>query len=102
MAACIHSDFLTAEHGATFEHGNLPKGVCPLGMLSHTFIHALGLERAQRAYLQNCQMNAAAALAIGLVHEVSVGVYRAQQRAREVAGEPCLELPSGEVRLKAQ
>ena len=35
-AACLSCDYVVAEASATFEHGNLVRGVCPLGGYSRT------------------------------------------------------------------
>ena len=60
VAGCLHVDYLAADHASTFEHGNLVRGVCVLGMLSQTFAIALG-PRAQHVYLKNARLGAAAA-----------------------------------------
>jgi len=66
----MHADFVVAEAGSTFEHGNLPRGVCPLGMLSRTFAAAVGRSVALDIYLRDSKLDAPTALAAGLVHEV--------------------------------
>ena len=57
VAGCLHVDYLVADHASTFEHGNLVRGVCPLGMLSQTFPAALALH-AQHVYLRNARVDA--------------------------------------------
>ena len=85
IAACLQTDYVVAAEGATFEHGNLVRGLCPLGQLSQTFVHAVGRLGALEAYLQNVTIGATLALAAGLVHEVRVSGMAARQRSREVA-----------------
>jgi enoyl-CoA hydratase/carnithine racemase len=77
----LHVDYLAADHASTFEHGNLVRGVCVLGMLSQTFAIALG-PHAQPVYLQNARLDAVTAHAAGLVHHLCVGVTATQRKAR--------------------
>ena len=71
IAACLNCDYIVAEGFATFEHGNLVRGVCPLGGLSRTLPHAAGVTRALAMYLGNDTLSAAEARTAGIVHEVS-------------------------------
>ena len=71
IAACLNCDYIVAEGFATFEHGNLVRGVCPLGGLSRTLPHVAGVARALSMYLGNGTLNAAEARGSGIVHEVS-------------------------------
>ena len=84
VAGCLHVDHLTADSASTFEHGNLVRGVCVLGMLSQTFVASLGVH-AHHVYLQNSKLDAATANAAGLVQELRVGVHATQMRAQAVA-----------------
>ena len=84
IAACLHADYITADCRSMFEHGNLVRGVCVLGMLSQTFTLALGTH-AQHIYLQNSQLDAATAHAAGLVHRLCMGITATQMNAREIA-----------------
>jgi enoyl-CoA hydratase/carnithine racemase len=70
-AACLSCDYVVAEGSATFEHGNLVRGVCPLGGYSCTLTHAAGVARALAMYLGNDTLSAAEARMAGIVHEVS-------------------------------
>ena len=70
-AACLSCDYVVAEGSATFEHGNLVRGVCPLGGYSRTLPHAAGRARALAIYLGNDTLSAAEARTAGIVHEVS-------------------------------
>ena len=85
VAGCLHVDYLATDQASTFEHGNLVRGVCVLGMLSQTFAAALG-PRAQHVYLQNARLDAMAARAAGLVHQLCAGVIATQTHARQMAG----------------
>ena len=71
IAASLSCDYIVAEGSTTFEHGNLVRGVCPLGGLSRTLPHVAGVARALSMYLGNETLSAAEALAAGIVHEVS-------------------------------
>ena len=55
-----------------------------LGMLSQTFAVALG-QNAQHVYLQNARLDAPAAHAAGLVHQLRAGVLATQMYSRAVA-----------------
>jgi hypothetical protein len=81
VAGCLHVDYLAADHASTFEHGNLVRGVCVLGMLSQTFAIGLG-PHAQHVYLQNARLDAVTACASGLVNQLCVGVTATQMQAR--------------------
>ena len=71
IAACLNCDYIVAEGSATFQHGNLVRGVCPLGGLSRTLPHVTGRARALAMYLGNGTLNAAEARTAGIVNEVS-------------------------------
>ena len=70
-AACLSCDYVVAEGSATFEHGNLVRGVCPLGGYSRTLPHVAGVARAMAIYMSNDILSAAEARTAGIVHEVS-------------------------------
>ena len=84
IAGCLHADSAVAEAGTTFEHGNLARGVCPLGMLSCTFAGALGAH-AQHVYLQAARSDAAAARALGLVQLLGRGIQATKACAQIIA-----------------
>ena len=79
-AACLSCDYVVADAAATFEHGNLVRGVCPLGGYSRTLPHVAGRGRALAMYLANPTLAAADAKATGLAHEVCEGGASAAQR----------------------
>ena len=85
VAACMHTDFLVAEQSSRFEHGNLVRGVCPLGMLSRTFVLALGKQNALSVYLMNSLVDAPTARAMELCAAIQTGVKAAQAHARSAA-----------------
>ena len=88
IAACLHADYIVADSKATFEHGNLVRGVCCLGMLSQTLPNAVGRARALSIYLTNDTLDAAAAHEARLANEVCTeGVEATQRRAFDVACE---------------
>jgi enoyl-CoA hydratase/carnithine racemase len=85
-AASRNTDYIVSDMAATFEHGNLVRGVCPLGGYSQTQVQAIGRGRALTMYLSNSVLSASDALAAGVVHEVCLaGVKATQQRAVELA-----------------
>ena len=63
LAACLNTDYVVAEESTTFLHGNLSRGVCPLGLLSQTFIQAVGRSRSLEIYLQDAKLDAAVTIA---------------------------------------
>ena len=85
IAACMHADYLAADSASTFEHGNLVRGVCPLGMLSATFAAAVGARRATAIYLQNAILGAAEAHSLGIVHQLCGGTSMTKRHACSVA-----------------
>ena len=85
MALFMNADYAVADAAATFQHGNLPRGVSPVGNYSQTPVHALGRAKALHFYLRDELLSAAEARSLGFVHEVSSGVDAAQARAKELA-----------------
>ena len=58
VAACLNSDYIVADSAATFEHGNLVRGVCPLGGLSQRLVDVAGRGRTLGLYLSNATLDA--------------------------------------------
>ena len=85
LAASLNADYIVAHADASFCHGNIVRGVCPLGMLSQTLVSSVGCSRALHMYLTNETIGSAHAMSIALVHEVIDEVPRTQQRATDVA-----------------
>ena len=81
----MSADYVVADAESTFCHGNLVRGVCPIGMFSKTLTTAAGLSRSLHIYLSNDTLDAATAKRFRLVHETAAGVKVTQSRAREVA-----------------
>ena len=48
LAASLNGDYIVAERSATFEHGNMVRGVCPLGLLTQTLVGAVGRGLSQK------------------------------------------------------
>ena len=80
LASCLNTDYIVAEAGSTFEHGNLVRGLCPLGMLSQSFNLAVG-QVSVHVYLQNATINASTARVLGLVQDMYIGVAKTQAQA---------------------
>ena len=49
IAVCLNCDYIVAEGSTTFEHGNLVRGVCPLGGYSRTLPHVAGVARDRKS-----------------------------------------------------
>ena len=85
VAFATQVDYVVASADATFEHGNLTRGVCPLGQFSQTFAHVLGSTVSTNAYMTNALISAPSAVSIGLAHELCSGAVEAQARSRQAA-----------------
>ena len=85
IAIMMSADYVVADTESTFCHGNLVRGVCPIGMFSKTLTTASGLSRSLHIYLSNDTLDAATAKRFRLVHETAAGVKVTQSRARMVA-----------------
>ena len=85
-AIFLHADLRFADRDATFQHGNLSRGVCPIAGYSHTLKAAVGIQHALEYYLTDRRLSADEALAFGLVQEVISGIEETQTRARQAVG----------------
>ena len=85
LAASLNCDYIVAEESTTFLHGNLSRGVSPLGLLSQSFLSAVGRSRALEIYMQDVKLDAQAAIETGLVDELRVSLHATQERAWLVA-----------------
>eukprot|EP00966_Prymnesium_polylepis_P174127 4028966-Prymnesium_polylepis.1 len=74
-----------ADTNATFEHGNLVRGVCPIAEFSQSLTRRIGATAASSLYMTNKAISAAEAQHLELVHEVSHGISKAKQRGQHVA-----------------
>ena len=92
LAGFLHCDYAVAEILSTFEHGNLVRGVCPLGMLSKTLCVAIGREATLQVYLRDTKLSATDAAMLGLVHETQPGIKQTMHRAVELGEQMCSEL----------
>ena len=84
-AIFLHADVRIAESEATFQHGNLSRGVCPVAGYSCTLQAAIGTLYAYGYYLTDQRLTAASALMLGLVHSVCTSVHLAKEGARKAA-----------------
>ena len=92
-AIFLHTDLRVAEREATFQHGNLSRGVCPVAGYSRTLQAAIGTPHAYGYYVLDNAKSAALALMLGLVHAVRTGVHSAKESARQLVG---YEWPQGQ------
>ena len=81
LAGFLHCDFACSDQAATFEHGNLVRGVNPLGMLSQTLPAAVGGMQTLQMYFMDPKLTATQAKHLGLVQEVCQGISLAMRRA---------------------
>ncbi|MDC0525429.1 phosphopantetheine-binding protein, partial [bacterium] len=84
-AIFLHADLRITERGATFQHGNLSRGVCPVAGYSGTLPAAIGTQHACQYYLADQKLAAAHALTLGLVHAIRMGIQSTKESARRVA-----------------
>eukprot|EP00966_Prymnesium_polylepis_P230954 5344621-Prymnesium_polylepis.1 len=85
-AIFFHSDVRVAEASATFQHGNLSRGVCPIAGYSRTLQGAIGSPLAFQFYLTDQVIAAPSALALGIVHIMRMGRDETQAYAHYWAG----------------
>ncbi|KAL1524553.1 hypothetical protein AB1Y20_019445 [Prymnesium parvum] len=85
IALCTNTNAVVSDYDATFEQGNLPRGVCPIAAFSHTLIARVGHAAAASIYETNRVINALEAFQLGLVDEVLQGVAVVQRRAFSIA-----------------
>ena len=72
LAACLNADYRIAHEGTLFNYGNLPRGVCPGLLLSHTLGMAVGHKNATDLYMNDITATAHEAQGMGLVNEVCI------------------------------
>lgn len=85
LAAALSCDYIVAATATTVQHGNLSRGLCPLGLLSQTFLSAVGRARSLEVYLQDTRLSCSTAVEMGLVDEVCDSIDETQGRARQIA-----------------
>ena len=91
-AIFLQTDVRVADRSATFQHGNLSRGVCPIAGYSRSLVEAVGSEAAFQYYLTDRTITAAQALASGLVQATRTGVnvrLRYAPSASGVCGARC-------------
>jgi len=84
VAMFLQADARLAESEASFQHGNLSRGVCPVAGFSRSLKAIVGTERALAFYLMDQPISATAAMQLGLVHEVCTGVTSTKRRAEQL------------------
>ena len=65
VALSLNTSYLVAEAATTFEHGNIPRGVCPVAFFSQTLAASVGSAAASSMYLTNARLTAVSALQLG-------------------------------------
>lgn len=85
VAMSMRADIRFADQRATFQHGNLSRGVCPVAGFSNTLPSAIGSPRALKLYLTDQTITATAAQQLGLVQAVCASVRETKQRAVTVS-----------------
>ena len=71
-AIFLQTDIRVADRFATFQHGNLSRGVCPIAGYSHTLLGAVGVPHAFHYYLSDRKITAAQALEVTLPHSLYI------------------------------
>ena len=99
LAAALNADHVVAAASATFQHGNLVRGVCPLGLLSRTLVQRIGRRGVLEMYLTNDAWSAERAKDTGMVQEVLCDAATAQRRALEIACEVAYDAARGDAML---
>ena len=84
VAMFLQADVRLAESEASFQHGNLSRGVCPVAGFSRSLKAIVGTEQALAFYLMDQPISATAAMSLGLVHEVCAGVTSTKRRAEQL------------------
>ena len=85
IALCLNASYRVSECSATFNHANLPRGVCPIAEFSQTLGACVGTVAASSMYLSDVVVGAHEAQSLGLVQEACVGVDTCKERARQLA-----------------
>ena len=77
-AIFLQTDTRVADRSATFQHGNLSRGVCPVAGYSHTLLSAVGVPHAFDYYLCDYKLTAAHAQDLDLVQVVGGGLFSSE------------------------
>jgi acyl transferase domain-containing protein/3-hydroxy-3-methylglutaryl CoA synthase/enoyl-CoA hydratase/carnithine racemase/NAD(P)-dependent dehydrogenase (short-subunit alcohol dehydrogenase family)/acyl carrier protein len=85
IALALCSDVIIALEGTTFEHANLARGLCPVGLYSKSLQFCVGNKKATTMYLLEKILSDREALATGLVLEVHKDTEALYKRALELA-----------------
>ena len=91
LALALCADRVLAVESCTFQHGNAPRGVSPLGLYSKTLQQRIGFARSFQFYASDETMETREALEMGLVDDVF------EEEAAAIAR--CLALLGDEVEL---
>ncbi|MGN6323458.1 MAG: hydroxymethylglutaryl-CoA synthase [Dyella sp.] len=85
LAAMLNADYRICSADASFNVGNLPRGVCPGMLMSESLQQLVGRRWASELYLHDYTLTAEQALELGLVNEVHPTLAEAQAAARQMA-----------------
>ena len=95
LAICLQTDLVTAAEAASFQCGELPRGISPAGLLTRTLPDALGVAGALRMYLLDQELSAVEAQKCGLVQLVRSDSSAAQATALHIARKYSIQAASG-------
>ena len=84
-AIFLHADVRIAESVATFQHGNLSRGVCPVAGFSRCLQLTIGTVHALECYLTDAVITSTQAMTLGLVHGTSVGICETKAHALQIS-----------------
>jgi acyl carrier protein len=85
VALALNTDWRVCTLAAKFNHGNLPRGLNPIGGYSQLCGGAIGLARAQGMYSTDVLVGGGLALMSGLVDALAAGTDTARYCARHAA-----------------
>ncbi|WP_256679948.1 type I polyketide synthase [Pseudomonas sp. Q1] len=85
LAAMLNADYRICTDDATFNLGNLSRGVCPGMLLSESLERLVGHRWANELYLNDYTLTARQALEMGLVNEMHASLDQAKASAHAMA-----------------
>ena len=95
LAIALHTDCIVASADATFQYGELPRGLTPAALFTQSLAEVVGHVTAIALYLSDSKLTTAKANAIGLVQHVCDTPSEAQQLAWRLAAAATCALPAG-------
>ena len=85
MAIALLTDCIVASEEATFQYGELSRGLTPAGLFTRSLSEVVGPATAMQLYLRDEKLSASQARGVGLVQHVCTTAAAAQARAWRLA-----------------